>query len=268
MAGFVSDLGKMRVYDDNNAYLLAGDVTVNGKKMSRGRIPRDFKKQPIVGYSKPFSRELIPRSEWDDRIEEKQRLKTRLTDICDQAGLTVKDQNGLSYCWVFATTHGVEVARVVQGQPMVRLSPSSVGAKIKNFRNEGGWGTEALEYIVEHGVVSQDKWPECSLDRKYDNDDNDADRKRHQVQEWDLLDEGDFDALATACLVNDPTSIGLSWWSHQVLAMDLVSFGNKKYGITIDNSWGTGWEDNGRGVLTQSKATPDDACIPRTTTPS
>jgi hypothetical protein len=91
-------------------------------------------------------------------------------------------------------------------------------------------------------------------------------RLRYQVDEWDDLPQT-FDALATQVLLGFPVAIGLNWWSHEVTAVSLVKLdGSGRYGMMIDNSWGEGWGTKGRGVLTESKATPDDAVSPRLVT--
>lgn len=266
---FSSNIGKMPVFDDSNAYLLVQDPEVNGERKTRGLIPRDWTLQPFgsLKYAAPFDIAPIPRSMWDAMIAEKERTKSRLVDICDQAGLTVLDQNGTNYCWINAPTHCVEIMRVVQGQPMVRLSPASVGGPIKGYRNQGGWGTEGLEYIVEHGVCSQAVWPANAINRQYDNTESQADRKHHKVGEWWELRPRNFDHLATCLLMGFPVAVGYNWWSHEVTAMDLVKV-NGGYGIIIDNSWSTSWGEKGRGVLAEGKATPDDAVAARTITPS
>jgi hypothetical protein len=66
-------------------------------------------------------------------------------------------------CWIFGPTKAVEIIRLIQGQPMISLSATSVGAQIKNFREEGGWGQEGLEFIAEHGIIPESLWPECKL---------------------------------------------------------------------------------------------------------
>jgi hypothetical protein len=71
---------------------------------------------------------LIPRSEWQARIEEMEQRKSRLSDISIAAGLPCLDQNGTNLCWANAPVHCVEILRVAQNQPMVPLSPASVGA--------------------------------------------------------------------------------------------------------------------------------------------
>lgn len=167
---------------------------------------------------------------------------------------------GVHNCWINAPVHCLEIIRAIQGQQYVELSPASVGAKIKNFQNEGGWGTEGLQYLVETGCVPSAQWPSNAIDRKYDKASNNALRDRYRVGEWLDLPAGNFDAVATCLLLRIPVAIGLNWWGHEVTAIDLVKLDGKgRYGALMDNSWGADYGDNGRVILTESKATPDDA---------
>lgn len=258
---YTTKLGKTPIIDrDNHPLTFVGEKTV---PFGRGLKPRDYKREPFGAAFAAYSGPMIPRGEWRDRIEERDRTKSRQADFCDALGIKIKHQSTTNYCWIFAPTKGVEIARAKQGQRYVSLSPASVGARIKNFRNQGGWGTEGLQYIVDHGLVPSDKWPDIAIDRKYDTDVNDQLRVKYRITEWWDLKPRSFDQLMSAVLVGVPVAIGLNWWGHEVLAIDGVVLGSDDYGILIDNSWGTGWGDKGRGVLTQSKATPDDAVAPR-----
>src|SRR5512135_3181123 len=70
---------------------------------------------------------LIPRAEWQARIEERVALKAQLSDLCDQANLPCLNQEQTNYCWCNGPTYCSEVVRAIQGQWVVPLSPASVG---------------------------------------------------------------------------------------------------------------------------------------------
>jgi hypothetical protein len=266
MSNFVSDLSGQLIIDDSNWQEHAAE---SWEQSGRGYVPRDFDRVPhgAMPFAAKFDLPLIPESEWTDRIEEQTKTKTRIRDLCDQAQLPPKNQQQTNYCWINAPTYCTEVLRVVQGDPKVILSPASVGAKIKNFRNVGGWGAEGLEYIVEHGVCSVNVWPANAINRQYDTPEAEADRAKHRVQEWWDLTPRNFNQLATCLLLRIPVAIGLNWWSHEVTAVGLVVISKGVFGVDIRNSWGVDYGDNGYAVLSRSKATPDDAVAPRTTTP-
>lgn len=259
------------VIDDSNFHLHVGDTFVSGELKTRGLQMRDWAKEPFgsLPFAAAFPRELlVSRDEWDERIEEMERNKTRLTDLCDQAGLTVLDQNGTNYCWINAPTHCVEILRMVQGEQMVRLSPASCGGPIKGYRNVGGWGTEGLRYIVEHGLVPQSKWPANAIERRYDTEETRELRKLFKVQEWFDCRPRNEDELISLALRRIPSAVGYNWWSHEVTGMDAVALGKGRYGLRIDNSWGLGYGTKGRSVLSGTRHLPDDIVAPRMTTPS
>lgn len=263
MSDFVSDLQGCPVIDDG----FDPQMTEGGH---RGRIERDYEKHPLgfMSCAPAFGLPLIPRSEWDERIRDLERAQSRIPNICDAMGLKVKNQESTNYCWINAPVHCLEIMRVIQGQDHVELSPASVGAKIKNFKNVGGWGTEGLEYLVKYGAVPVSLWPANAIDRRFDTAEADAQRKRFQVDEWDDLPTS-FDAVADRVLNGFPVAIGLNWWGHEVTAVALMKLdGAGRYGMLISNSWGPNWSNNGRAVLTEAKATPDDAVSPRLVTAS
>lgn len=270
MAGYVSKLNPNEPLLDDN-FDWHDSQTVDGETKGRGLKPRNYE---LIKYgSMPFatafpSELLIDESEWDDRIQEMEKNKTRLSDKLDQAGVTVLDQRQTSFCWIFAPTHAVEVLRVVNGQPFVRLSPASAGCKIKNFRNEGGWGTEGLKYIIEHGLVPDSLWPMAAISRQYDTPAADAERSKYRVHEWWELKPRNLAEHMSCLLMNLPVAVGLNYWGHEVLDIDPVAFGNGKYGARFNNSWGLGFGDRGRAVRTGSKLFADDAVTPRVPTPS
>ena len=201
------------------------DPVVRGDRKSRGLLRRDWGPDPFgtLPFAARFPSDIaIPENEWVDRISELESGKRRLTDLCDQAGLTVLDQDGTNYCWINAPVHCVEVIRVVAGQQAVRLSPASCGAPIKNYRNVGGWGTEGLKYIVSDGIVPQSSWPANAISRQYENGETRAMRAAYKVTEWWDLQPRNLKELITLLLLGIPVALGYNWWSHEVTGMDAV----------------------------------------------
>jgi hypothetical protein len=213
-----------------------------------------------------FPRELlIPRSEWQSRIQEMEATKTRLSDIANRNKLPCKDQAQTNYCWINAPAYAMEQLRVAQGQKMVILSAASGGAKIKGFRNVGGWGQEALEFIADNGLVPQDRWPMNAIDRRYDTPENWAIAKKFRCLEWWSLRVRDDDELMSCLLRRWPVAVGYNWWGHEVTAVDPVWL-DGTYAGRIRNSWTMNWPQPGAmgyGVLQGQKLTADDAVVPR-----
>lgn len=238
--------------------------------MGKGYEARDFEKYPL-GFSAPKAEvPLLPRDEWTDRIEEMERTESRITDLTNFAGIVVKNQGRTNYCWINGVTFAVEVIRAMQGLPYVPLSPASVGCKIKNFRNQGGWGIEGMEYIIEHGIVPEEHWPPNAQQRKYDRDESWNIAKDFKVIEWMDVEGYNMDLIMTILIdLKLPVPVGFSWWGHLVCAVDPVVLGRRQFGYRIANSWGTGWGENGYGILTERKASKfSEAIAPRVVIPS
>ena len=259
----------MPIIGDDNWQQFAVDTVIDGEIKTRGLIPNDWNQNPAGSFGTPFNIPLIPESEWRERIEHQERTRSSLVHLADDAGLKVLDQNGTNYCWINGTIRAMELFRLANGMPTVKLSPASVGAPIKNYRNEGGWGIEGLRYLTQYGAVPVSMWPANAIDRRYDTAESKAIRGQFMVKEWFELPARSFEALATCLLLNIPVSAGYNWWGHQICCVRLVVQANGDFGAEIDNSWGTSWGTNGRGILTRSKATPDDVAVaPRSVTPS
>lgn len=207
---------------------------------------------------------LIPRSEWQARIEEMEATKTSIPALCDQAGLKVKDQQQTEFCWANGPTHCVEVVRTIEGQKPIVLSAASVACRVNGFVNRGGWGGDALDFIIEHGIVPADQWPNTAINRQYLTDANVQLALKYRVTEWWELAPKNLDQLVTCLLLRIPVAVGYSWWGHEVTAVKPLWL-DGTVALEIDNSWGTSWGDNGRGTIQGSRMQPDDAVCPRVT---
>lgn len=257
----------MRVRIDDYNYVRSSQSVPPG--MSKGRVPRDWNAQPYgrCRGARVFPEDWrIPRSEWKKHIDRQAAEKSSPLDIRKRAGFKSLNQNGTNYCWANAVVQGVKYQRAAAGMPFEDLSPASVAAKIKNYRNSGGWGGDALEFIAQHGVMSTTYWPANHWrTSEYDTPEGRADALTKKAEEFYELKSRDFEALASALLWGDPVAIGLNWWSHEVLAVRLRYEGSV-FVVDIDNSWGD-WGDDGIGELSEGRATPDDAVVVSSVTP-
>lgn len=204
---------------------------------------------------------IVPRSEWQARIQEREEKKQRLQDIADQAGLPCKDQNGTNYCWINAPVHCLELVRVRQNEPTVILSPASAGAQIKNFQNRGGWGKEGLEWIVDKGVAPISMWPANAINRKYLTPETTQESLKYRVTEWWEIKPRNLDELISALFLG-PVAVGLNWWEHEVTYYDPI-WVDGTIACRIRNSWAMTWGDRGYGILQGSKMLADDAVMAR-----
>lgn len=171
-------------------------------------------------------------------------------------------------CWANGPTHALEICRLIQGQKLVRLSPASVAAPLTGFRNVGGWGAKALDYIVKHGVCPVSLWPPNAISRKYDTEASRAERQKYRVTHWydvvttqNMSARERFERLATMLLLGYPCSVAYNWWGHLVCAVDLVLLNDGKFGVFCHNS-GAGRDAQGFTVLSESRGAPDECLAP------
>lgn len=224
-------------------------------------LPEGFA-SAYAGVADPVPNELlIPRSEWQARIEEQKQRKSSLKDLITQAGLPAKDQGQTNYCWVVSPTHCLEIMRVLQNQAMIELSGTSVGARVKNFRNVGGFGAEALEGLSKWGACPSSLWPNNVIDKRLLTEANKAEALKYRVTEWWNAQPRNTDLLISLLLRNIPVSLGFNWWGHQVTGVRAVWQDGQAW-PEIRNQWANWGEDN-YAVLKGSKAIPDDMVCPR-----
>lgn len=289
MSEYYSQLSdKLVRINDHNFQKVVQYPVVNGEIMGRGRIPAP---PTFSSGLPPLSLPLIPPEEYDERIEEMERTKTTISHLCRHAKLPCKDQGRTNYCWINAPVHQIEIVRVVQGQPMVILSPASAGAPIKNFRNVGGWGTEGMRFLAEKGCCPVEKWPANAIDRRYYTEENRQLALQYRAEGWEELRPRSVPELFTCLLNRKPVGVGYNWWAHEVTACAVVilprslrpkrpfskephvveafeALGDGKYALEIRNSWSMSWGDEGFGLLEGSRLIPDDAVVLQSTTPS
>jgi hypothetical protein len=160
--------------------------------------------------------------------------------------------------------------RARDNQPYVDLSAYMGACIIKNYRDEGGWGAQGLDWLVQNGLPSSEFWPQRSVSRSNDTPAMRENAKLHRVAEaWNDLSLPQysrnltFDQVMTCLLCRIPVIVDFNWWSHSVCAADPVEVEPGSFGIRIWNSWGDSWSDAGMGILRGSKAIPDGASAPR-----
>lgn len=259
---FTSNLrGDLVIGDD-----IAEGLAAQNRDRRRGFKARDWNAKPFGSYANALSMPIIPRDEWDERIEELERTGSLLTDIERHRKVPVLDQMKTNYCWCFAVVAAMMARAAAQGVDVPDLSAASAAAKIKNYQNVGGWGGEAIEGIGKYGVSTLDLWPNATIDPRYDTHEQQLNAKQHLVAEFEELPPKDFDAVMTCLLMGFPVPAGLLWWGHLVCFMDPVIIKPGEYGVRFKNSWGASWEKSGHAILTESKATPDEANCVRTVT--
>ncbi len=175
-------------------------------------------------------------------------------------GLLITRRNGSvltsSNCWGHSPVTAAMAMRAFMNMPYVDLSAYSVACPIKNWRDEGGWNAEAIEWMATNGVADSIHWPQKSMERSNWNDATKENAKLHIFTEWMDLDPDDmWNQLATCLLLGYPVASDFNWWSHSVCSLDYIDENTSD----IWNSWGDSWSDAGIGQLKGSKRIPDSA---------
>lgn len=239
-------------------------------RFARGLVPRDYSEHPREMFAPPAEIALVPRSEWDARIDEQEEQKSSLEHLYLRAGWENLDQGQVGYCWAHSTVHSVMLARTRDNQPFVPLSAYAVAATIKGGRDEGGWCGLSAKFVRDRGVPSQAFWPQGDRGvRARDRPEVWENAGLHKITEdWvdltrDVYDQSlSFDQVATCLLQNVPCPVDFNWWAHSVCAVRLVRVEAGSYGLLILNSW-KNWGRRGLGVLRGRNAIPDGALATR-----
>lgn len=259
-----SNVGPYRVLDENDCSALASYVrTTPGMG---GLAPRDFGAFPLGHYCDVSGNSLIPRTEWAERIEALEVAKATAEHVCTWAKVPILNQGQRPYCWAYGTVGVMMASYAAAGLRVPHLSATSLAAKIQNYQDRGGWAGMAIEGNQKYGVSTLEFWPEAVLDRKYDTPAQRENAMLHRAAEWLELAPNSFDAVASELLRGRGVTLALPWWSHLVYATKLVRDARGYYGVLIRNSWGTDWENGGKAILMESKATAAEAFIIRSVT--
>lgn len=257
----VEGVGRFNIIDEDNADRYAVDEAT---RHFRGYTGRNYDENPYG--SMPwgnFPLDVIPRSEWKDRIEEGHAKKTFAIYHHRRKKVPILDQKRTNYCWINAVVGAMMNMRACQNLPTIHLSSASAGAPGKNYANVGGWTGEAIRYIDEYKITPHDVWPNAAIDRSYFQKTREF--AIHDVGNWWELRPRNFDQLMTCLLNGFCVAVGLNWWGHAVYYNAPVMPGRGSYGVIFPNSWGYNWEENGMSVLAESKANADEAnCITQT----
>lgn len=250
---FHSELFGADVIDNSVASQLAAYVQAN--EGVGGYVPRDFSAVPFASVCNASTRKRIPREEWKERIEEKERKQATLRHLQRYLKIPVLNQKTASYCWCYGTTKGIMYTYGKAGYEVPHLSATSLAAKITNYQNRGWWAAAAIEGSKKVGISTLQYWPDAAIDRRYDTAEQRENASLHKAVEYEELESNSFDDLATSLLCDDPTTMGLLWWGHLILAVRLVVLKNGGFGVDFDNSWSEDWGTEGTGILTEEKAT-------------
>lgn len=269
------------IYGDHNFKELVGDghsVTVNGQKyfLSRKAPPaaeqerrKEMFRQEMQGHRRSGvmfhqKMDVIPRSEWSQRIKEQAAARARVSDYCNFPAF---NQASTNYCWANGPCQAFTIARLQQGLPPRRISSASIACLLTDYRNVGGWELDAIEGLTDIGATTEDAWPNAAISKAYNTAAVENDRENYVALEWVELNS--FDEFATALLNGYPCAVAYNWWHHVVILCDLVEISPGHFGFLIRNSWSDGWGGKnelgfgGFAVLAEGKGTPSSGFMLR-----
>lgn len=300
--------GEDVIHEGNYQQYLAPYVGSDQLPRAKGLTPRNYHTHPMGCYGSilPYTAvDLKPfdRSTWAERIQAQIADKGRCSDIRargkNKQPIPSTDQNGKGYCWQHSGTSATLIIRAKANLKFADLSAYAGACVQKNFRDEGGWGAQGVDFIISRGLPTSEFWPQRSMSRANDNPRTWENAALHKLTEgWIDLAAAQYDRnlsfeqVVTCLLAGFPVVVDFNWWSHSVCACDVVngsgmrlktrSASGKKasvaefemiwgmrdevtagYGIRIWNSWGDSWSSQGMGVLTGNQAIPDGSVCPR-----
>jgi C1A family cysteine protease len=257
---YQSDLGaNPLIIDDGNAAKLVDQWRQEG--LTFGGMQRDYNFAPFGSASRPSKQFQYTfesdRGKLRDRIQRADENKTTPDDWRISADVPVLDQGQWGYCWFFGCCGAMLNCYAMTGGVVPHLNAFPTAYRIKNGRNEGGWGEEALRGIEQYGVVEESLWP--GLEAKMSNWDRQEVKTNaalHKVTE--SLELPRRDILALVSVLTDPrnprpVTVGYDWWGHLIYAVR-AGWKDGKFLVKIVNSWKETWGEKGTAWLTESKA--------------
>lgn len=208
---------------------------------------------------------LVPRSEWTERIAQKDREHSWLEDIVRDV-IPCGDQGPTNYCHAFSIRDAMHAQRLVQNLRHEELSAMAIGGPITDWKNRGAWPEDDLQQTVKTGTCLasfQDSPYSFKPNRWQDGWEKDC--QNYQTDEWTdgLLPRGKaFDALVSFALWGTPACIGFQWWAHAISGGYRVREERRGiYSVLNRNNWGWRYGDNGFVWMQEGRGTPDINCF-------
>lgn len=266
----VSELYGLEVIDDSNFSAYAKAETADGCSES-GYKARDWSTEPLCAVAgTEFPRELMyDEKQLKEIIEEQDRTESSLWHMLKRGPKIWCNQSPSNYCWCYGTVHSMQASRIGANLPPLQLSPLSAGCPADNFRNRGGWGSQALKQLINFGVAEESVWPSknvnAGINRKWYTEAAKANALQNRVVEWYDFRSRDFLAKLSAIVRHIAVSSGYSWMGHQMCTVRAVVLSNGSLGCVDLDSYGTGGGFNER-ALSASRGAGDDMCAPRVST--
>ena len=255
------------IIDDSNYAAFVHETDDNGQSAT-GYINRP--EGWVSGVEAAFPTNLlVPRDQWATKLAERKEVGL-VFDMCKRATLEGPyrwlNQNPTNYCWCYAVVHAIMILRLLAKEPYKRLAPASVAAIIKDFKNVGGWGSQALDFSVQNGVADESAWPQPTAmlaitgGRQFV-DSSRANAAQNKVTAFYRINT--FDEKMSALFNYMPVACGYGWMGHEMCSIDPTVDDNGVWGSIDMDSYAT--KDglfNARAIMGEKRCTGDDMVVP------
>lgn len=236
-----------------------------------GYKDRDWDLHPQFSSHQEYTGKIYPRADWRELIELQKKNRTSPMDIHQGNEVPILNQGRYGYCWMYGTVGCILNRYAAQGiDPVPNLNAHATAAMGKRYRNKGGFGVEASNFIVERGIPEFDVWPEFSNNRSLENDPKViASCEKHNLVTFEEMPRNSFDAVMSSLIDPidpSPTTLAFSWWRHLVAGLSGLYRGSGRsieWGLGFANSWTTKWGSRGYGEVWNAKAKPFEAVVVR-----
>ena len=165
-------------------------------------------------------------------------------------------QDGYGYCWAYGLTAAVALARAVEGQPTVRLSPTSLGWLV-GWRNRGYYCDEAIAGARSRGIAPVDYCPELVLDIKKFKPGWETEALKYRPLEWWDVNTGrdsktTIQQALSILATGRALYVAYNWWGHALCCVGMKWEGGAVWQL---------WNSHGDGVIeiAGSRGVPDEA---------
>jgi hypothetical protein len=194
--------------------------------------------------------ELIPESEWIDRIKAMEEAKAFPRYLYEAKKPVHQYQDGHPLCWAYSLTQSVEMT----DENYAQLAPESI-VGVAGWRDTGFYCDRAIQWAMEHGIAERSFVPQYSLNPKAYKAGWEANAKRHRPVEWFDLGRSMWREVVTALLCGFAVYTGYNRFGHAI-TLDSLVVKDGKIGVSSPNTWREGTD---RWTLFGSVAVPNEA---------
>lgn len=173
----------------------------------------------------------------------------------------VKNQGACGSCWAFSATGAIEGAHYIKNQELVSFSEQYLVdcAHNGNFGCDGGFMTNAMDYVKQHGIPTEENYPYHATDQRCKKK---IKGELYKIADYKVLKQNANEFVKGT--YTTPVALGIE--ADEIMFYDSGVFDDEECGTEIDhgvllvgygssekgepywlvkNSWGPGWGENG-----------------------